>query len=63
MIVNNIKWLCFQRNTTVEAVAKAVGLSAATISRWHHSSPSVHNLKKVADQLGVTIDRLMVGVK
>lgn len=63
MIVNNIKWFCFQRNTTVEAVAKAAGLSAATISRWHHSSPSVHNLKKVADQLGVTIDRLMVGVK
>ena len=38
---------------------KEVGLGFGTVYKWGKVSPSVDNLKLVADYFGVTIDQLM----
>ena len=59
MIVCNIKRLCKEKNTTIFALEKAVGLGENTVYKWAKSSPSVEKLKKVADYFGVTVDELL----
>ena len=41
---------------SISSVEQAVGLSAGSISKWKTVSPSVNNLKKVADYFGVSIE-------
>lgn len=36
-----------------------MGFGNGTISRWDNSSPTVANLKKVADYFGVTMEELL----
>jgi len=59
LIFENIEALCKSRGTNLSRLERDVGLSNATIRRWASSSPSVDNLKLVADYFGVTIDELM----
>lgn len=59
MILQNIARLCKQRATTIAALERSVGISNGTISRWGKSSPTVDNLKKVADFFGVSVDELV----
>lgn len=59
MILANIEALCKQRNTNISQLERDVGLSNATVRRWASCSPTVENLKKVADYFGVTVDDLL----
>ena len=59
MIVNNIKRLCADRKTKISELEVAVGLGKNTIYKWAESSPSVANLKLVADYFGCTVDELL----
>ena len=59
MIVKNISALCKKENISIARLEKELGLGNATISRWSRSSPTVENLKKVADYFGVTVDQLL----
>lgn len=59
MIFDNIKALCKKRGTNISQLERDVGLANATIRRWSNSSPTVENLKKVADYFGVTVDELL----
>ena len=38
---------------------RKAGLAKGTIYRWKKASPTVSNLKKVADALGVKIEKLI----
>ena len=59
MILDNIKRLCRERKTNITNMEKEVGLGFGTVYKWGKVSPSVDNLKLVADYFGVTIDQLM----
>lgn len=59
MILDNIKALCKANGTNITALEKAVGLGFGTIYKWDKVSPSVANLKLVADYFSVTVDDLL----
>ena len=59
MIIENIKRLCADRKTKINELEAAVGLGKNTIYKWAESSPSVANLKLVADYFGCTVDELL----
>lgn len=59
MIVKNISGLCRQRNISIARLEKALCIGNGTIGRWEKSSPTVENLKKVADYFGVTVNDLI----
>lgn len=54
-----IRKLCEANNTSIFALEKKMGFGNGTISRWDNSSPTVANLKKVADYFGVTMEELL----
>ena len=59
MILDNIKALCRENKTNITDLEKEVGLGFGTVYKWGKVSPSVANLKLVADHFGVTIDELL----
>lgn len=59
MILDNIKVLCRERKTNITDMEKEVGLGFGTVYKWGKVSPSVANLKLVADYFGVTVDELL----
>lgn len=59
MLADKIRALCESRGKNVGAVEAACGLSVGAISKWNTSSPTVKNLKAVADYFDVTIDDLL----
>lgn len=59
VIYKNIRALCKERRVTVSALEKELGLGKATIQKWRTASPSVENLKKVADCFDVSVDFLL----
>lgn len=62
-ILNNlyeiIKKLCESNSISVFSLERKLGFGNGTISKWDNSSPTVANLKKVADYFGVTIEELL----
>ena len=59
MLYQKIVELCEKCNTNVTKLERECGFANATIRRWKNSSPSVENLTKVADKLGVSLDYLV----
>ncbi len=59
MIYENIIKLCKERNISIARLERECGLGNATIRGWAICSPSIANIKKVADFFGVTIDSLI----
>lgn len=51
--------LCVKKGISVPALEAKIGLGNGTISKWKESSPSVDNLKKVANFFGVSLDYLV----
>lgn len=54
-----IKRLCKSNNISVFCLERKLGFGNGAISKWDDSSPTVANLKKVADYFGVAIDELI----
>ena len=59
LILDNIKRLCREHKTNITSVENEVGLGFGTVYKWGKVSPSVDNLKLVADYFGVTVDDLL----
>ena len=59
MLADKIRALCESRGKLIGAVEADCGLSVGAISKWNTSSPTVKNLKRVADYFGVTVDELL----
>lgn len=59
VVYKNISELCNQRNISIAKLEREVGVGNGTIGRWEKSSPTVENLKKVADYFGVTVNDLI----
>lgn len=59
MILERITELCRKNRITVAKLERETGISNGAISRWAKSSPTVGNLRKVADYFGVSVDYLI----
>lgn len=61
MIVDNIRRLCEEHNTSIWALERALGIGNGVIGKWAKGSdsPRVGTLRKVADYFGVTVDELL----
>jgi transcriptional regulator with XRE-family HTH domain len=61
MLLKNITRLCKERGISIAKLERETGIGNGTIGRWGISSPSVENVRKVADFFGVTVDALISG--
>ena len=59
MLLERIKLQCKKHNMSVVKLEDTLEFGRGTIYKWAYVSPSVSNLKKVADYFGCTIDDLL----
>lgn len=59
MIVDNIARLCKDHGVSFARLERETGMGNGVIARWDTSSPTVANIKAVADYFGVTVDELI----
>lgn len=59
MLLENISRLCKEKGVSIARLERETGISNGTISRWGTSSPTVENVRKVAEYLGTTVDALI----
>lgn len=49
--------LCTKENSSVNAVAKKIGIRSSTVTNWKQGgTPQPHTLKKIADYFGVPVE-------
>lgn len=58
-IYDKIKSICEEKGMSVRQLESAAGLKNGAISKWNDSSPTIKNLKAVADVLKVKVDKLI----
>ena len=63
MIYKNILNLCKEKKISVSKLEKETGLANGTVGKWRSFSPTIDNVKKVAEFFGVTIDSLVSEAK
>lgn len=61
----DLRLLRMRKGWTQLQLAEKANLSNEAISRWEHgeSSPRIENAKKLADALGVSVERVISAVK
>ncbi len=59
MLYDKIKAECMKRKISIKQLEEKTGLSNGAISKWKSVSPTVDNIKKVADYLELTVDELI----
>lgn len=59
MILDNIIKLCKEKGVSIARLEREIGIGNGTVARWGTSSPTVDNVRKVADYFGVTVDNLI----
>ena len=60
LFFNNFTKLAKQNGTSVNAVAKKLGIASGTITAWKNGSePKQSNIKKIADYFNVSADYLL----
>jgi len=59
MLYDKIKNIAEQKDISIYRIEKDLDLSNGSIRKWNSSIPLSQTLKKVADYLNVSIDKLM----
>lgn len=59
MLLENITRLCKEKGISIAKLERETGISNGVICKWGTSSPTVENVRKVADYFGVTVDSLI----
>lgn len=54
-----ISKLCTDHGISISRLENELGLGNGTIGKWRTSTPTVQNIKRVADFFGVPIDSLI----
>ena len=58
-LVKNIKGYCKLYAISIAELERRAGISKNSIFRWDRKPPGVEKVKRVADELGVTVDALL----
>ena len=59
MIYDVINLICEENGTSVWKLEKELGFSNGCIRKWNESEPGIRKVQKVADYLGVPIEKLL----
>lgn len=59
MLFEKVNALCKNRKITIAKLERECDMGNGTVRGWKASSPSVENLKKVADYFNITVDELI----
>lgn len=60
-LVERIKMLAQQRNTSIKRIERECGIANATIRKWETQGPSLESIKRVAENLHVSLDYIVYG--
>lgn len=60
-IVENIRVLCKEANTSIPKLEKELGFGNGAIYNWDKNSPSIDKMQKVADHFNVSVERVLYG--
>ena len=58
MLYDNVKRMCEQKGISVSMLEKKMEFSNGSISKWNDNEPGIRKVQKVADYLGVPIEKL-----
>ena len=62
MLYEKVAALCQNNNVTIAKLERECEMGNGTVRGWKNSSPSIENLKKVADYFEITVDwRVLIG--
>lgn len=61
LLYDNVKLLCEKRGISVWRMEKDLGFSNSSICKWNENEPGIRKVQKVADYLGVPIEKLLDG--
>lgn len=59
MLYDNVKAICKEKKITISSLETELGFPRSSIRKWNVNEPSIGKVKKVADYLKVSIDRLI----
>jgi lambda repressor-like predicted transcriptional regulator len=59
MVYDNIKAICDKKGISIKKLEQEAELGSGTIYKWQTVSPTLENLKIVADKLGVKVSKLI----
>ena len=62
MLFEKVSMLCQDKNISIAKLERECEMGNGTVRGWKTSSPSIENLKKVADYFGITVDELISDV-
>lgn len=61
-IYENIKKLCDEKNIPIGVLEQELDIPRSYISKWKDHAPNINTVKRVAEYLGVSIDKLLEGL-
>lgn len=59
MLYDNVKALCRERGISILKLEAALGFPRSSICKWNENEPGIRKVQKVADYLGVPIEKLL----
>ena len=59
MLYDNIKQICLSKKIAVSKMERDLGFPRSYICKWNDNEPGIKRVKKVADYLGVPIEKLL----
>lgn len=59
MLYDNVKTLCKERGITILKLEEDLDFPRSYICKWNENEPGIRKVKKVADYLGVPIEKLL----
>ena len=59
MIYDNVCQIARKKGLSINSIEKETDFGTGSLCKWNSVSPTVRNLKKVADYLGVSIEELL----
>lgn len=60
-IVERIKNLCDNKNTSIKALEREIEISNGSIRHWNEKSPAVERVLRVANYFNVSVEWLLTG--
>lgn len=59
MLYDNVKAICDEKKISVGKMEKDLEFSNGSVCKWNENEPGVRKVQKVADYLGVPIEKLL----
>ena len=59
VLYDNVKKLCEEKGVSILSLEKALGFPRSSICKWNDNEPGIRKVQKVAEDLGVSSEKLL----